>query len=85
MEEVLVIEDGLILRAELNSVKSPDGCVVLVEEALIWPVGAVVRTLTPLFSRGVWRSARGECEVGGGSDRKHLFKESENLLNKEVS
>lgn len=85
MEEVLIIEDGLILRAELNPVRSPDGCVVLVKEALVWPVGAVVRTLTPLVSRGVRRSARGQCDVEGGSEGKHLFKESENLVNKEVS
>lgn len=59
VEEVLIIEDGLIPRTELDSVKCPDGCVVLVEEALIRPVGAVVRTLTPLFRRGMGGSARG--------------------------
>lgn len=60
MEKVLVIEDFLILRAKLDSVICPDGCVVLIEEALIWLVGAVLRTLTPFFGGGMGGSARGE-------------------------
>lgn len=58
MEEVLIIEDGSIPRAELDTVICPYGCVVLIEEALIWPVCAVLRTLTPLFRRGMGGSAK---------------------------
>lgn len=58
IEEVFVVEDVLILWAELNAVKRPDGCVVLVEEALVEPFRAVVRTLAPLFRRDMGGSER---------------------------
>lgn len=61
VEELLAIEGGLIPGAELDTVICPDGCVALIEEALVRPVSAVVRTLTPLFRRGMRGSA-----VGGG-------------------
>lgn len=61
VEKVLIVEGGLIPRAELHTVSIPDGCVVLIEKTLVGPVGAVVRTLTPHFhSRKISRrSARG--------------------------
>lgn len=56
---------------------------VLVEEALVWPVDAVVRTLGPLFRRIKWGSATchstKQHELHEGGDRKHVFVQSENL------
>lgn len=57
MELSLVIDDGLVAGAELDCVTCPDGCVVLVEEALVRRVGAVVRTLDPLSGGDVSDSA----------------------------
>lgn len=58
VEAVLIIEDSLIPWAELDTVRCPDGSVVLIEEALIWLVCAVLRTLIPLFRGGMGWSAR---------------------------
>lgn len=53
MEVALVVEDGLVAGAELDGVSGPHGRVVLVEEALVRRVGAVVRTLRPASRGGV--------------------------------
>lgn len=55
----LIIEDGLVAGAELDCVAGPDSCVVLVEEALVRRVGAVVGTLDPLVRGNVSDSASG--------------------------
>lgn len=51
IEEALIIDDGLIPGAKLDTVRDPDGCVVLVEKALIRPLSAVVRALFPIFRK----------------------------------
>lgn len=65
VEELLIIEDCLIPWAELDTVKCPDECVILIEEALILPVRAVLRTLSPIFRRGMRVSARGKKTTCG--------------------
>ena len=59
VEAALVVEGGVILRAELQSVIRPDARVVLVEEALVGRVGAVVRTLAPSLKRVMGGSVSG--------------------------
>lgn len=61
-EDDLVIENVLIARAELDTIGHPDLRVAFIEEALVYPVSHVVRTLTPLFGRyaaGMGRQHRG--------------------------
>lgn len=53
----LVIEDGSVAGAQLDCVTCPDGRVVLVEEALVRRVGAVVGTLDPSSGGHVSHSA----------------------------
>lgn len=53
VEDFLIVEGGLVSGAELDAVTDPDGRVVLIEEALVWLMGAVVGTLPPLFGRGL--------------------------------
>lgn len=48
VHDLLVVGDGLISGAQLDGVEGPDGGVVFIEEALVGPVGAVVRTLAPV-------------------------------------
>lgn len=57
IEDILIIEDVLAPGAELDAVRYPYRCVVLVEEAFIWLLSAVVRTLTP-FMRQMGGSAK---------------------------
>lgn len=57
MEVALVVEDGPVAGAELDGVSGPHGRVVLVEEALVRRVGAVVRTLRPASRGSVWDPA----------------------------
>lgn len=57
MEVALVVEDGLVAGAQLDGVSGPHGRVVLVEEALVRRVGAVVRTLRPASRGSVWDPA----------------------------
>lgn len=53
IKDVFIIDDGLVSGAQLDGVKCPDGGVIFIKEALVWTLGAVVRTLAPLIWRGV--------------------------------
>lgn len=74
-EVVLIIEGGLIPRAELDTVIDPDGRVVLIEEALVWLISAVMWTLPPLIGKGLSRSVSSGKTTRGqaGGNRKQLF------------
>lgn len=56
MEVALVVDDGLVAGAQLDGVSGPHGGVLLVEEALVRRLAAVVRTLHPA-SRGSGRDS----------------------------
>lgn len=53
IQDLLVIDDGLVSGSQLDGVEGPDGGVIFIEEALVGPLGAVVRTLGPLFGGAV--------------------------------
>lgn len=71
VEQNLIVEDSLIAGAELDCVTCPDGGVVLVEEALVRRVGAVVRALDPFGGGHVSDSA-----VTDRSQRNHRIRSS---------
>lgn len=66
VQKRLVVDDGLVSGAQLDGVGGPDGGVVFIEEALVGPLAAVVRTLSPLLGGAVGVSedkVRSGCET----------------------